>query len=88
MEFKFNEAPNVTKSMVSALTDLSLAHLWVVYPGAVRYAAHQQITMLPLAEVSGLRTEILKWKCSIWEVDQICTTSISEHLSTVITLVK
>jgi len=31
-----------------------------VYPGAVRYAAHEKITMLPLAEVAGLPAEILK----------------------------
>ena len=60
VEFKFNEAPKVTKSMQSALTDLSLAHLWVVYPGAVRYAVHEKITMLPLAEIAGLPAEILK----------------------------
>jgi predicted AAA+ superfamily ATPase len=60
VEFKFNEAPKVTKSMQSALADLSLAHLWVVYPGTVRYAAHEKITMLPLAEVASLPAEILK----------------------------
>lgn len=60
MECKFNEAPKVTKSMQSALTDLSLAHIWVVYPGAARYAAHEKITMLPLAEVTGLHMEISK----------------------------
>lgn len=54
VEFKFNEAPKVTKSMQSALTDLSLAHLWVVYPGTVRYAAHEKITMMPLSEVAGI----------------------------------
>jgi hypothetical protein len=59
VEFKFNEAPKVTKSMQSALTDLSLAHLWVVYPGVVRYAAHGKITMLPLAEVTSLPAELL-----------------------------
>jgi predicted AAA+ superfamily ATPase len=53
VEFKYNEAPHVTKSMQSALTDLTLAHLWVVYPGTVRYAAHERITMLPLAEVAS-----------------------------------
>jgi len=60
VEFKFNEAPKVTKSMQSALADLSLAHLWVVYPGAVRYAAHEKITMLPLAEVACLSAETSK----------------------------
>lgn len=60
VEFKFNEAPKVTKSMQSALTDLTLAHLWVVYPGTVRYAAHEKITMLPLAEITGLPAELSK----------------------------
>jgi len=46
--------------MQSALADLSLAHLWVVYPGAVRYAVHEKITMLPLAEVASLSSNILK----------------------------
>lgn len=58
VECKFNEAPKVTKSMHSALEDLSLTHLWVVYPGVVRYPAHEKITMLPLAEIALLPHEI------------------------------
>ena len=46
--------------MQSALADLSMDHLWVVYPGAVRYAAHEKITMLPLAEVAGRPADISK----------------------------
>ena len=60
VECKFNEAPKITKSMQSALTDLSLDHIFVVYPGAVRYSAHEKITMLPLAEVAGLSADIAK----------------------------
>jgi len=59
VECKFSEAPpKVTKSMHSALDDLSLDHLWVIYPGSVRYPAHEKITMLPLAEVARLPREI------------------------------
>ena len=58
VECKFNEAPKVTKSMHSALDDLSLTHLWVVYPGVVRYPAHEKVTMLPLAEIGLLPHEI------------------------------
>ncbi len=58
VECKFNEAPKVTKSMHSALADLSLDHLWVIYPGTVRYPAHEKITLLPLAEVARLSQEI------------------------------
>ena len=58
VECKFSEAPKVTKSMHSALTDLSLTHLWVIYPGTARYPAHEKITMLPLVEVARLPLEI------------------------------
>jgi predicted AAA+ superfamily ATPase len=58
VECKFSEAPKVTKSMHSALEDLSLTHLWVVYPGQHRYPAHEKITILPLSEVSRLPEEI------------------------------
>ncbi len=58
VEFKFNEAPKVTKSMHSALSDLSLDHLWVIYPGMMCYSAHEKITMLPLAEIFRLPGEI------------------------------
>lgn len=59
IECKFNEAPKVTRSMQSALADLDLTRLWVVYPGSERYAAHERITMIPLADVSGLKEEIV-----------------------------
>ena len=32
-ECKFQDAPAMTRSMHVALTDLSLDHLWVIYPG-------------------------------------------------------
>jgi len=33
VEMKFVEAPTATRSMVIALEDLRLDHLWVIYPG-------------------------------------------------------
>ncbi len=54
IECKFNEAPAVSKSMHSALADLSLEHLWVVYPGNVSYPVHEKITILPLSQVGSL----------------------------------
>ncbi len=58
VECKFNEAPKVTKSMHSALADLDLRHLWVIYPGATRYPAHEKITMLPLDGIGDLAAEV------------------------------
>lgn len=60
VEFKFNEAPKVTKSMHSALADLHLQHLWVIYPGKDRYPAHEKITMLPLSSISSLPAEMAR----------------------------
>ena len=62
VECKFNESPKVTKSMHSALTDLDLSHLWVVYPGANRYPAHEKITMWPLSDIAALPAEVERVK--------------------------
>jgi predicted AAA+ superfamily ATPase len=53
-EFKCTDAPKTTKSMHVALEDLKLEHLWVVYPGTLRYPMADQITALPLREVHAL----------------------------------
>ncbi len=54
LEFKYSSAPTTTKSMHIALEDLKLEHLWVVYPGAVRYPLSEKITALPLQEIGSL----------------------------------
>jgi predicted AAA+ superfamily ATPase len=53
-EFKCTDAPRTTKSMHIALEDLKLEHLWVVYPGTLRYSMAEKITALPLREIPGL----------------------------------
>jgi predicted AAA+ superfamily ATPase len=53
-EFKCTDAPKTTKSMHIALTDLQLEHLWVVYPGTLRYALTDRITALPLHDLPAL----------------------------------
>jgi hypothetical protein len=40
--------------MHTALADLGLAHLWVVYPGEKRYALTDSITVIPAREISRL----------------------------------
>ena len=54
VEFKFSEAPKVTKSMHIVLNDLGLDHLWIVYPGQHLYPVDNKISVCPLAEVAGL----------------------------------
>jgi predicted AAA+ superfamily ATPase len=53
-EFKCSDAPKTTKAMHIALDDLKLEHLWVVYPGTLRYSMTDQITALPLREIDAI----------------------------------
>lgn len=54
-EFKCTDAPRTTRSMHVAMEDLRLEHIWVVYPGEVRYPLTDTITALPLREADGIR---------------------------------
>ena len=53
-EYKCTDAPRTTRSMQIALEDLRLEHLWVVYPGTLRFPLSDRITALPLREVPEL----------------------------------
>ncbi len=53
-EFKCTDAPKTTKSMHIAQEDLKLDHLWVVYPGTLRYSMTDRITALPLREIQAI----------------------------------
>ena len=50
-EFKCSDAPRSAKSMHTVSQDLGLSHLWVVYPGELRYPLADSITALPLKEI-------------------------------------
>lgn len=54
-EFKCSDAPTMTKSMYSALNDLGLTRLFVVYPGRTRYQIQEKVEVLPLSECVHLR---------------------------------
>jgi hypothetical protein len=51
MEFKYEDAPRLTRSMHTAMDDLQLAGLWVVYPGKTSYALANNIQVLSLADI-------------------------------------
>ena len=55
IEIKFNEAPSLTPSMRVALSDLSLDHLWVIYPGNETYPVMENVTVLPLSEIESIK---------------------------------
>lgn len=52
-EFKFSDAPKMTKSMHSALQDLLIEHLFVIYPGDRDYPLSEKVT------VKGLKNYLL-----------------------------
>lgn len=50
VEIKRADAPKMTPSMVSALNDLELHRLLVVYPGATRYSLGPKVEVMSLAQ--------------------------------------
>ena len=50
-EFKFMDAPRMTKSISTALNDLELEHLYVIYPGNQSYLLDKKVSVIPLCEV-------------------------------------
>ncbi|MFH1830925.1 MAG: ATP-binding protein [Pseudomonadota bacterium] len=52
VEIKYNEAPTRTKSMLSAIEELSLKHLWVIFPGQGTYALDKKISTVGINSLS------------------------------------
>lgn len=49
-EFKYADAPKLTRSIKNVQKDLDLAHLWVVYPGKTTYRLSENITVFSLTD--------------------------------------
>lgn len=62
VEFKYGDAPKLTKSMQSALVDLQLARLWVVYPGEKVYPLAAEVTAVPLKAIKLNQNKTLLYK--------------------------
>jgi hypothetical protein len=54
IEYKYTDAPSRSRSMVVALEDLGLEHLWVVFPEGPEYPLDEHITAMPLKFVPSL----------------------------------
>jgi len=48
VEFKYEDAPRLTRSMQIAVQDLRISKLWVIYPGKKQYQLGKNIFVLPL----------------------------------------
>ena len=57
MEFKYQDAPRMTRSIRAVMRDLPLRHLWIVYPGPDRYRLDKAVTVLPVAEIPDITTD-------------------------------
>lgn len=55
IEVKRADAPRITPSMRTAITDLQLDRLTVYYPGRRRYVLSEQIDVVPVAELATAR---------------------------------
>ena len=58
VEFKYTDAPELTKSMTVAAQDLKLKHLWVVYPGNKEYTLQTGVSALPLTQIDQIRQKL------------------------------
>lgn len=54
VEVKYADAPRRTKSMIQAVTDLKLDHLWVIYPGPETYPLDDTITVLSILQLTTI----------------------------------
>ena len=54
MEFKYQDAPGMTRSIRAVLRDLPLQHLWIVYPGPERYRLDEAVSVVPLADLADV----------------------------------
>jgi predicted AAA+ superfamily ATPase len=52
-EFKYADAPKMTKSIKSAIDSLNLEKLWVVYPGTSVYKLEKNVTAVPLRDIGS-----------------------------------
>jgi uncharacterized protein len=58
IEVKYVQAPGITPSMRSAMADLSLSHLWIIYPGKESYPLDRNVTVIALSDLNKLTTDL------------------------------
>ena len=60
VEVKYADAPSLTKSMRTALADLNLERLWVVYPGRESFPLADRVELVSLAGLREVLGELAK----------------------------
>lgn len=51
IEFKYRDAPTMTRSLHIALADLHLDRAWIVYPGRDSYPVHEKVEVVPISSI-------------------------------------
>lgn len=54
VEVKYTLAPSVTPSIRSAIEELDLVHVWVVYSGRDKYSLANNVTAIPISETEKI----------------------------------
>ena len=57
-EIKRSDAPAKTRSMHTAIADLGLEHLWIIYPGTVAYGLDTRLSTLPVGDLPQFVTDL------------------------------
>ncbi len=57
IEVKYAQAPNITQSMRSAIAELSLSHLWIIYPGKESYPLDRNVTVISLSDLNKISVD-------------------------------
>jgi uncharacterized protein len=64
-EFKYSDAPELTKSMRAAMDDLKLDHLFVVYPGGQALKLGERAELLPIQRLPERWKSLMQDRASI-----------------------
>ena len=62
-EIKYSESVGSTRSMRTAIADLKLEHLWIVYPGPECYRLDQSISVVSIEQVTELVDRLKAGRC-------------------------
>jgi hypothetical protein len=57
-EFKYQDAPKLTKSLRTAMTDLKLERAWIVYPGTSVYPVADRVECVGLGDLDRVRQQM------------------------------
>ena len=55
LEAKYGDAPTLTHSIHAARDELSLAHVWVVYPGSTPYDLDTHASVVPIQRLGLIK---------------------------------